>query len=114
MVRPDDLADPDTLASVLARLDEVADDYPAGETPVDSVEAELEDAYEALGVAEVRRHRLGLPDAGLAGREADVVAALSAAGPSYRLPRRRARAIVPDLRAAAEDLSTRLGWVGSS
>jgi IclR family transcriptional regulator, acetate operon repressor len=43
-----------------------------------------------------------------------VVAALSAAGPSYRLPRRRARAIVPDLRAAAEELSTRLGWVGTS
>lgn len=43
-----------------------------------------------------------------------VVAALSAAGPAYRLPRRRARAIVPDLRTAAEELSTRLGWVGSS
>ena len=43
-----------------------------------------------------------------------VVAALSAAGPAYRLPRRRARAIVPDLRAAAEELSTRLGWVGTS
>ena len=43
-----------------------------------------------------------------------VVAALSAAGPAYRLPRRRARAIVPDLRSAAEELSTRLGWVGTS
>jgi DNA-binding IclR family transcriptional regulator len=47
------------------------------------------------------------------GAAGDVVAALSAAGPAYRLPRRRARAIVPDLRSAAEDLSTRLGWIGS-
>src|SRR5918994_19532 len=42
------------------------------------------------------------------------LAALSAAGPSYRLPRRRARAIVPDLRTAAEDLSTRLGWISAT
>ena len=42
----------------------------------------------------------------------DVVAALSAAGPAYRLPRRRARVIVPDLRDAAAELSAHLGYVG--
>jgi LmbE family N-acetylglucosaminyl deacetylase len=77
VVRPDDLADPETLASVLARLDAAAEETGDDETPVDHEEIELEGAYQALGVAEVRRHRLGLPDAGLAGREADVVAGLS-------------------------------------
>ena len=43
----------------------------------------------------------------------DVVAALSAAGPAYRLPRRKARAIVPDLREAAAELSADLGYVES-
>ena len=57
---------------------------------------------------EVGLHAVAVP---VWGQDGDVVAALSAAGPSYRLPRRRARAIVPDLRTAAEDLSTRLGWV---
>ncbi|GAA4791491.1 IclR family transcriptional regulator [Actinomycetospora chlora] len=59
---------------------------------------------------EVGLHAVAVPVWGAGG---DVVAALSAAGPAYRLPRRRARAIVPDLRTAAEDLSTRLGWLGS-
>ncbi|MEJ2887776.1 PIG-L deacetylase family protein [Actinomycetospora aeridis] len=80
VVRPEDLSDPDTLASVLAQLDEAAestDDESGTETSVDAEADALDDAYRALGVAEVRRHRLGLPDAGLAGREADVVAALS-------------------------------------
>lgn len=40
-----------------------------------------------------------------------MVAALSAAGPAYRLPRRKARAIVPDLREAASELSAHLGYV---
>ena len=43
----------------------------------------------------------------------DVVAALSAAGPAYRLPRRKARAIVPELREAASELSAHLGYVES-
>lgn len=86
VVRPEELADPDTLASVLARLDGVpepesdegADAGGAGaEAPVDPEEAGLAAAYRALGVAEVRRHRLGLPDAGLTRCEADVVGALS-------------------------------------
>ena len=84
VVRPGDLADPETLASVLARLDgaAAADADDTGEEATDGVaadpeEAALSDAYRALGVAEVRRHRLGLPDGGLALREADVVGALS-------------------------------------
>jgi LmbE family N-acetylglucosaminyl deacetylase len=34
-------------------------------------------AYRALGITEVRRHRLGLPDGGVARAEADVVGAIS-------------------------------------
>jgi LmbE family N-acetylglucosaminyl deacetylase len=84
VARPEDLADPETLASVLARLDGAAEDPddtddgvigPEGRT--DPEEAALGAAYRALGVAEVRRHRLGLPDGGLARCEADVVGALS-------------------------------------
>ena len=60
---------------------------------------------------EVGLHAVAVP---VWGASDVVVAALSAAGPAYRLPRRRARAIVPDLRSAAEELSTRLGWVGTS
>jgi IclR family acetate operon transcriptional repressor len=59
---------------------------------------------------EVGLHAVAVPVWGAGG---EVVAALSAAGPAYRLPRRRARAIVADLRTAAEDLSTRLGWLGA-
>jgi DNA-binding IclR family transcriptional regulator len=43
--------------------------------------------------------------------DGNVVAALSASGPSYRLPRRRARAVVADMREAARELSAKLGWV---
>ncbi|PVZ04232.1 PIG-L deacetylase family protein [Actinomycetospora cinnamomea] len=101
VVRPEDLTDPETLASVLARLEgagatddsddaddsddpdgaEGAEDDPRGAVepvcPADAEEAALAAAYRALGVVEVRRHRLGLPDGGLALREADVVGALS-------------------------------------
>jgi IclR family transcriptional regulator, acetate operon repressor len=58
---------------------------------------------------EVGLHAVAVPVWGQGG---EVVAALSAAGPAYRLTRRRARAMVGDLRAAAEELSTRLGWLG--
>jgi len=97
VVRPEDLEDPETLASVLARLeragaideledaDEDADDTDdaadatGGATagPADPEEAALAAAYRTLGVVEVRRHRLGLPDGGLSRHEADVVGALS-------------------------------------
>ena len=82
VVRPDDLGDPDTLDMVLARLEGIAPEdgdgeEPAGDGGSDPEEIALADAYRALGVAEVRRHRLGLPDAGLSRCEADVVGALS-------------------------------------
>jgi LmbE family N-acetylglucosaminyl deacetylase len=79
VVRPDDLDDPDTLDLVLARLEGIVpeDGDDAGEGGADPEEVALADAYRALGVAEVRRHRLGLPDAGLSRCEADVVGALS-------------------------------------
>ena len=57
---------------------------------------------------EVGMHAVAVPVWGYGG---DVVAALSASGPAYRLPRRRARAIVGDLRDAAAELSTKLGYV---
>ena len=57
---------------------------------------------------EVGLHAVGVPVWAHGGH---VVAALSASGPAYRLPRRRARAIVGDMRDAAAELSTRLGYV---
>jgi IclR family transcriptional regulator, acetate operon repressor len=38
-----------------------------------------------------------------------VIAAISASGPSYRLSRRRAEEIVPELAAAAAEMSAQLG-----
>lgn len=58
---------------------------------------------------EVGMHAVAVPVLGAGG---DVVAALSATGPVYRLPRRRARAIVGDLRDGATELSAKLGYGG--
>lgn len=58
---------------------------------------------------EVGLHAVAVPVWAYSG---GVVAALSASGPAYRLPRRRARAVVPDLREAAGELSAHLGYVG--
>lgn len=60
---------------------------------------------------EVGMHAVAVP---VWAHDGTVVAALSASGPAYRLPRRRARAIVADMREAARELSTRLGWVEST
>lgn len=79
-VRPHDLDDPDAMDLVLARLEGISAEDADGDEPTggsDVEEVALADAYRALGVAEVRRHRLGLPDAGLSRCEADVVGALS-------------------------------------
>ena len=57
---------------------------------------------------EVGMHAVAVP---VCSHSGDVVAALSASGPAYRLPRRRARAIVGDMRDAAADLSAKLGYV---
>jgi LmbE family N-acetylglucosaminyl deacetylase len=85
VVQPGDLRDPDTLAGVVARLDAMAGES-AGEVLAedeceddlrDAEEAGLAEAYRALGISEVRRHRLGLPDGAVARHEADVVGAIS-------------------------------------
>ena len=41
----------------------------------------------------------------------EVIAAISASGPSYRLSRSRAEEIVPDLATAAAELSAQLGYL---
>ena len=41
----------------------------------------------------------------------EVIAAVSASGPSYRLTRRRAGEIVPELALAAAELSAQLGYL---
>lgn len=58
---------------------------------------------------EVGMHAVAVP---VFGADGTAIAALSATGPSYRLPRRRARAIVGDLRDAAAELSAKLGYRG--
>ncbi|MFC5062178.1 PIG-L deacetylase family protein [Actinomycetospora atypica] len=63
----DDLPEPDDAAG------DAGDDAPSD----DPDEAAAEAAYRALGLSVVRRHRLGLPDGGVAQAEADVVAAIS-------------------------------------
>lgn len=60
---------------------------------------------------EVGMHAVAVP---VWAHDGTVVAALSASGPSYRLPRRRARAVVSDMRDAARELSAKLGWVEPS
>ena len=62
----------------------------------------------ALALREAGLHAVAVP---VWGYGSDVVAALSAAGPAYRFPRRRARAVVPQLREAAAQLSAHLGHV---
>lgn len=80
VVRPGDLDDPDILAGVVARLDAASSELgeDEGEDELrDAEEAALAEAYRALGISEVRRHRLGLRDGAVARAEADVVGAIS-------------------------------------
>lgn len=58
---------------------------------------------------EVGMHAVAVP---VFSADGTVGSALSATGPSYRLPRRRARAIVGDLREGAAELSAKLGYNG--
>ena len=60
---------------------------------------------------EVGMHAVGVPVFSFDGT---VGSALSATGPAYRLPRRRARAIVGELREAAAELSAKLGYRGET
>jgi IclR family transcriptional regulator, acetate operon repressor len=57
---------------------------------------------------EVGMHAVAVP---VWAHDGNVVAALSASGPSYRLPRRLARAVVSAMREVARELSSKLGWV---
>ncbi|MDL5157454.1 PIG-L deacetylase family protein [Actinomycetospora termitidis] len=57
--------------------DDVSDDEVDAEPEADPDEVAAEAAYRALGLSVVRRHRLGLPDGGVAQAESDVVAAIS-------------------------------------
>jgi DNA-binding IclR family transcriptional regulator len=56
---------------------------------------------------EVGMHAVAVP---VFSADGTVGAALSATGPAYRLARRRARAIVGDLREGAAELSAKLGF----
>jgi LmbE family N-acetylglucosaminyl deacetylase len=61
----------------LGALDDDPDAPGEDDRGLDPDEAAAEAAYRALGLAVVRRHRLGLPDGGVAAVEADVVGAIS-------------------------------------
>lgn len=61
-------------------------------------------SYEEL---ELGLHAVSVP---VFGQRNEVVAAISASGPAYRLSRKRIRQIAEDLRAGARELSTQLGY----
>ncbi|MCX2954279.1 IclR family transcriptional regulator [Lentzea sp. NEAU-D7] len=56
---------------------------------------------------ELGLHAVAVP---VRGHRGEVVAAMSASGPSYRLSRQRVQEIVPAMSAAAADLSAQLGY----
>ena len=75
---PDSFSLDDLLAGRLDdQLTSEDGDDPADDEPADPDEVAAEAAYRALGLSVVRRHRLGLPDGGVAEAEADVVGAIS-------------------------------------
>jgi DNA-binding IclR family transcriptional regulator len=59
---------------------------------------------------EVGMHAVAVP---VFSADGTVGSALSATGPAYRLPRRRARSIVGDLKEGAAELSAKLGFTGA-
>jgi LmbE family N-acetylglucosaminyl deacetylase len=69
-----DLPDPD---GVDHGWDDADDDPDAPDGRAAAEEAAASAAYASLGLTDVHRHRLGLPDGGVRDREADVVAAIS-------------------------------------
>lgn len=83
------ITDPDELRAVLQRVAE--DGYAT--------------CYEEL---EPGLHAVAVP---VYGGHDDVVAAISASGPSYRLSRKRIRQITDELRIAAGELSAQLGYI---
>jgi DNA-binding IclR family transcriptional regulator len=56
---------------------------------------------------ELGLHAVAVP---VRGHRGEVVAAMSASGPSYRLSRQRVAEIVPAMSSAAADLSAQLGY----
>ncbi|SDG85692.1 transcriptional regulator, IclR family [Lentzea fradiae] len=62
------------------------------------------ECYEEL---ELGLHAVAVP---VRGHRGEVVAAMSASGPSYRLSRQRVEEIVPAMSSAADDLSAQLGY----
>ncbi|WP_116040737.1 IclR family transcriptional regulator [Amycolatopsis palatopharyngis] len=85
---PRTVTDPDELRSM---LQVVADDGYAT-------------SYEEL---ELGLHAVSVP---VLGKNSEVIAAISASGPAYRLSRKRIRQIVEDLRTGAAELSNQLGY----
>ncbi|MPY99660.1 MAG: helix-turn-helix domain-containing protein [Actinophytocola sp.] len=86
---PNTIVDPDELRTVLKR---VAEDGYA------TCFEELEPGLHAVAVE-------------VLGATGEVVAAISASGPAYRLSRKRIRQIARELRAAAGELSGQLGYI---
>lgn len=84
------IVDPDELRTVLRRVAE--DGYAA--------------SFEEL---EPGLHAVAVP---VHGPKNDVVAALSASGPSYRLSPKRVKQIANELREAGQELSSQLGYLG--
>lgn len=78
------------------------------------VEKNLAEARErgytwTLEEMEIGLHAMAAP---VRDRDGDVIAALSASGPSYRLTEERMEEIAPDLVKGAEEISHRMGYLG--
>jgi len=85
---PHTIVDPDVLDAELDRI--VTEGFAA--------------CYEEL---ELGLHAVAVP---IRGQRGEVIAAMSASGPSYRLSRQRVRQVVPSLVDAAAELSAQLGY----
>jgi DNA-binding IclR family transcriptional regulator len=86
---PRTITDPATLAGQLDRV------------PLDGYAVTFEEL-------EVGLHAVAVP---VFGPNGEVAAAISASGPSYRMPRRRVKEVVAELTTAANDLSGQLGYL---
>ncbi|GAA3572328.1 IclR family transcriptional regulator [Amycolatopsis ultiminotia] len=92
--------------------DELAPYTPRTTVDIDELESELErvaeDGYAScFEELELGMHAVAVPIRGTGG---EVVAAMSASGPSYRLSKQRIRQIVRPMTEAAQELSAQLGY----
>jgi DNA-binding IclR family transcriptional regulator len=62
-----------------------------------------------LGELELGLHAMAAP---VRSRDGEVIAALSASGPSYRFTEERMREVAPLLIKGAEEISHRMGYLG--